>query len=113
MVDAHRWGYKMRVGPISGKLQVCHTCDFRPCQNDRHWWLGTGSQNILDAIEKGRFRQPDNSGEAHGMHVLAAEQIEEIRRRWRAEKIFQRQLAEEYGVGQQQISRIVRGVSWR
>jgi hypothetical protein len=113
MVDAHRWGYKFRVGLIPDGKQVCHTCDFRPCQNDRHWWLGTGSQNMRDAIAKGRFRQPDNSGESHGMHLLTIEQVTEIRRRWEAGGFLQRQLAEEFGVRQQQISRIVRNQSWR
>jgi hypothetical protein len=112
MVSAHVWGYKHRVGPIPIGIQVCHACDFRPCQNNRHWWLGTQGDNMRDAVAKGRLRQPDNSGENHGMHRLTLAQIEEIKARWHAGGIYQRELAAEFGVGQQQISRIVRGQSW-
>lgn len=113
MVDAHRFGYMLRVGPITADLEVCHKCDFRPCQNDAHWWAGTGSQNMRDAVAKGRLVLPDNSGENHGMSKLTRADIAELRSRWRLSSVRQSQLAIEFGISQQQVSKIVRGQSWR
>lgn len=111
---ASKWGYRHLVGPIAPSLEVCHTCDNPPCQNPGHWFLGTRRDNTIDMMTKGRGRYvlPDNSGAKHGMARLTPEQVAEIRRRFAAGGIFQRDLAAEFGVRQQQISRIVNNKTW-
>jgi hypothetical protein len=108
-----RFGYEVAFGPIGDdSLFVCHTCDHGWCQNPAHWFLGTQAQNMRDAAEKGRIITPDNRGARHGMAKLTEAQVEEIRARYARGDIRQRDLGAEYGIGQQQVSRILRGDSW-
>jgi len=34
---------------------VCHACDYSPCCNPAHLWVGTQGDNIRDARDKGWF----------------------------------------------------------
>ncbi len=62
-VQAQRisWFLKHGVMPAS-KIDVCHKCDVRNCVNPDHLFLGTRSDNMMDAISKGRKTYPIGTG---------------------------------------------------
>lgn len=56
MQSAHRLSYQLFVGAIPEGLMVLHRCDVRPCVNPQHLFVGTSSDNIQDALAKGRMK---------------------------------------------------------
>ena len=109
---AVRVGYLLTFGEDPGDLKVCHTCDHPWCHNPTHWFLGTYADNNRDRHAKGRSVLPNNRGQRHGMSKLTDEQVLSIRSDYATGQVLQSELAVKYGVRQQQISRIVRGISW-
>lgn len=104
---AHRVSYRLYVGEIPIGLYVCHRCDNPSCVNPEHLFLGTHADNMLDCKSKGRFA----SGENHGNANLSDAQVIEIRLRY-SDGERGTDLAKEFGVSQQAISKIIRGISW-
>ncbi len=54
-VPAHRRAWEKENGPIPEGLEICHMCDNRRCVNVEHMFLGTRSENMIDASRKGRL----------------------------------------------------------
>lgn len=106
---AHRFGYKLLIGPVPDDLDVCHTCDNPPCQNPSHWFLGTSTENTADRHRKGRSRGP--RGEESGNSRLRADQVVEIRRLARA-KTPLREIARRYNLAPGTVSQIIHGKRW-
>lgn len=52
----HRLMWEEENGPIPDGLWILHDCDNPPCVNPAHLFLGTRSDNMLDASKKGRTR---------------------------------------------------------
>jgi HNH endonuclease len=51
---AHRFVFEQAHGPIPKGMVIMHTCDNRKCISLEHLRMGTQSENILDAVAKGR-----------------------------------------------------------
>jgi predicted XRE-type DNA-binding protein len=105
---AHRVSYELNVGPIEGGLHVLHRCDNPACVRPEHLSLGTRTDNMQDALKKGRL----SLGERHSSK-LTKRQVERIKVHYETWGTPQRILAKEYGISQQQVSNIVRGKTWR
>ena len=109
VLTPHRVAYKLTRGPIPEDLEVCHTCDNRWCVRPDHLFAGTKKDNMQDASRKGRLA----CGERVHCSKLSGLAVLEIRHRYAAEQIRQRDLAAEYGVSQMTISGIVRRKIWK
>lgn len=106
-VKAHRVAFLLEYGwePEVGR----HSCDFPPCCNPGHILDGTAQDNVHDRFARARDRC-QVAGEHHAAK-LTFEQAQEIRRR-RADGEAGRRLADEFGVNDSLISRLVHGVSY-
>lgn len=54
VMRAHRVAYNIFKGPIPKDKILCHTCDNYKCVNPKHLVLGTLSDNLYEAYERGR-----------------------------------------------------------
>jgi hypothetical protein len=107
---AHRAAYTLHVGPIPAGLHVLHSCDNRACCNPRHLSVGTHQDNMRDRTARGRDWHPPSE---HGPAArFTAEQVEGIRRRLAAGE-RNADLAREFGVRPETISRIRTGYCWK
>ena len=112
ILKAHRVSYELHKGDIPEGMFVCHSCDNTACVNPDHLWLGTHDQNMDDMVRKGRAnRDPSTKlGERNPAAKLSADDVERIRSL--RGKVYQRDVAAEYGICQQMVSRIQTGKNW-
>lgn len=114
-IPAHRASWKLHRGDIPSGLFVCHTCDNRACVNPDHLFLGTPSENMQDASRKGRMNwkagevRALRKGEDHPASKLKKSDVLDIR----SSSLLGTELADKYGVSNNTISRIRRGLIWR
>lgn len=105
---AHRIAYQLTNGAIPRGLFVCHSCDNPICCNPAHLWLGTSSENIVDAANKDRMRH----GESCSFAKLNNAKVLEIARQLQ-DGVSVSVIAIEFGVSRRTISDIAIGRSWR
>lgn len=111
VMDAHRACWIAAHGPIPDGLQVMHSCDNRRCVHLEHLSLGTRSDNMRDAVVKGRLPENFRHGADAPTARLTLEQVVDIKRRLAGgEKCTT--LASEFGVVSTAISKIKHGHSW-
>ena len=99
---AHRIAYELHYGSIPDGALVCHHCDNPPCVNPAHLWTGTNRDNTEDRDAKERFKAK-----------LSRPAALAIRRKYATGQYTQSQLAQEYGISEALIWRIVHNQVWR
>lgn len=115
---AHRiaaWLQGMVANPSApkgkrAKAYVLHKCDNRKCCNPSHFFLGSYTDNQLDAYAKKRKDQP--KGEKHTNSKLTNKEAKAVRDLY-AKGITQKVLAKKFGVSQVAISLVVRGETYK
>lgn len=128
--SSHRIAYALFKSDVPKGLWVLHTCDVPSCVNPDHLYLGTPKDNILDAMNRGRWRggtylhlHPERSvlngnkvprpkGEKHGMAKLRDQQVRDVRDLC-ATGIPMYKVAKQFNVTQSAIWRIVHHLAWR
>lgn len=106
-VSAHVASYLLHHGELPSGHEVRHSCDNRRCVAPHHLSSGTRSDNVNDAISRGRLRP-------YGMaQKLTLDDVNDIRQRYAAGGVSQRELARVFGVTQPMIGKVVRGECWR
>jgi hypothetical protein len=137
--QAHRDSWELAHGPIPPGKCVLHSCDYPPCVDDAHLFLGTKTGNAADRDSKGRqargsraglrlhpeqrayglrngtYTHPESRriGEQNGRAKLTLPQVNQIRLAYKVEGINKTALAKRYGVSGTQISDIIHGRSWK
>lgn len=101
---AHRASFRIFVGPLIDGMDVMHSCDNPSCVNPEHLSLGSRSDNMRDAKNKGRTAR----GVGHGCAKLTPAQVEFAR----ISTLSQRDIAEKLGISQGHISAIRAGKRW-
>ena len=111
-VNAHRYAYELRYGPIQAGMEVMHVCDTPACVRPDHLRLGTHAENMADCKAKDRH--------AKGRMTKKSTLPDEIVRAIRAEYVKHhpkkgngRELAKKYGVTPQVVCLIASGRTWR
>lgn len=99
--SAHSVSYELHVGPVPAGKLLRHSCDLPPCVNPAHALPGTQSDNIVDAVRRGRWPRAK----------LDAAKVREIRRR-RAAGEAATALASEFEVSVPTISNIAARRVW-
>jgi len=121
---AHRVAYEMIVGVIPIGICCLHHCDVRQCVRPDHLFLGTKSDNMQDAVAKGRiavgarngaYTHPERvlRGEQHGRVILTESSVRSIRFAYAIGGVTQRALAKMYNVGKSTINEILSRRIWK
>lgn len=111
---AHRVSYEINIGHIPDGFDVCHHCDNPPCVRPLHLFVGTRSDNMLDARDKGRLRpfNPRFYGTANGRAKLTLAFVQIIRQRFASGTTSMAALAKEFDVHWCTIRDVVRYKTW-
>ena len=104
---AQRFSWILHNGPIPFGLDVLHKCDNPPCVNPDHLFLGTQQDNVVDSVNKGRFRIRQGKGQK-----LTKSQVSHIKFLLGSGKSGA-SLARKFGVSRQSINYIKLGKTWR
>lgn len=108
-VRASRMAYELFIGPFPPGTEACHKCDNPPCVRPSHIFPGTHSDNMRDAIQKGR--KVGMRGEAHPLAKLTNDEVLEIKILIRS-KVRSYSIAKRFGVSAQTISNIKKERQW-
>ena len=109
-VHAHRFSWNLFRGDIPEGLYVCHRCDNKRCVNPEHLFLGTPSDNVQDAIAKGRSVVVH--GERNGNHKLTCAEVIEMRK-LRSEGELFKNIARQFGVSMMGAWDAICGKNWK
>jgi hypothetical protein len=98
-VKTHRLSWELHRGPIPDGMCICHRCDFPPCVNPDHLFLGTFEDNARDMVNKNR----------HPKAKITLAQAREIAKSTESGPI----LGKKYGISRVSINYIKNGTTWK
>ena len=96
--------------PPPDKTFALHSCkQNRKCCNPDHLRWGDVADNSSDSVKDGT----NIKGETCNLSKLTKDKVLKIREKWATGKYLQKELGEEFGVDQQNISCIIHRKSWK
>ncbi len=107
---AHRYMWALVHKKPAGRLYVLHRCDNAACVNPEHLYLGTPSQNMLDAVARGRLNPA--RGEWSPFAKLTDAKVLALRED-RAAGMGVVALSKKYGVSTSVVANVYRGNTWQ
>jgi hypothetical protein len=107
----HRWIIEFVDGPLLPGEVVMHLCDNPPCFRYDHLRRATQTENIVDAVIKGRHRYEAHAGETNGQAKITEDDVRSIRRR-RAAGELRETIAASYGISVSQVTNIALRRKW-
>lgn len=112
---AHRLSWMVFKGPIPKGRSVCHRCDTPSCVNPDHLFIGTHTDNMIDASKKGRLnvKKPGLQGENHHSSKITNQEARDISDKYKAGGISQYALARQYGICQAHVCRIIKSKRYK
>lgn len=103
---AHRVAWELTHGAVPAGLSVLHKCDTPACVRPSHLFVGTQTDNMKDAAQKGRLRLPKQRfGADHPNSKLTSDQAREVYQPVRAGH-SKNQLSKQFGVDRNVIRNI-------
>lgn len=119
-VFAHRMAYELTYGPIPKGLEVCHKCDNPPCVRPDHLFLGTHTDNMRDAVAKGKLGHVPWSkehpypirGEKSPNARLTDAKVLEMKMLYARGGVSQRSLGKKMGISSTVARRVLSGKGW-
>lgn len=115
-IYAHRLSYETFVAPIPDGLSILHKCDTPACVNPQHLFVGTHTDNMQDAVRKGRHfmqRHPELSSlrghERRGERSILSKLTDAAVADIQSQKGNTKALCVKYGVHRSTIQRARRG----
>src|SRR6478672_5851687 len=77
--QVNRAAWILSFGVIPVGMFVLHRCDNPKCVNPSHLWLGTQTDNMRDASNKGRVKMPKNTQQGRRPRRISEEMVREIK----------------------------------
>lgn len=106
--NAHRASLWISDGPPpEGRPEAAHSCRNRHCVAPAHLRWATKEENEADKIRHGSLVR----GDAHHCTKITDAEVREIRRRYEAGGVTQKQLGAEFGIHPSRVSMIMRRVA--
>ena len=106
---AHRLSFRIFKGDIPLLTLVCHSCDYKPCCNPEHLFLGSEYDNMMDAVNKGIYDPKVQSQHANSFHTTTRETVEAIRMYFCTIGGTHEAISKVFGVSRQTVSNIING----
>lgn len=111
---AHRFSLRAHREPnLPDDADVRHSCDMPACVNPEHLSAGTTLDNVTDMWARSRATVQIRTGTAQSQAKLDDQKVADIRRLYRTGLYRQCDLADDYGVAQSQIWKVVNHRGWK
>jgi len=110
----HRVSYIVFKGEFPDEMFICHHCDNPSCINPDHLFVGTMSDNMKDAYDKGILRPSHlfKKGEPNINRKLDDDQVREIRRLMSL-GYQQKQVAKMFKIAPATVMRITKNIMYK